>query len=84
MGTAVIIVIFYLRVLLLRFQYLSKGTFLETEILELVTTHLGLHIDKVSLKSVTSMSYLSRNRSQGPSITRSKDHGYRMISRKFR
>ena len=53
MGTDLVTLIFDPRVLLLQFEYLYKGTVLEAEILGVFITHLGLHIDKVSLRSVS-------------------------------
>ncbi len=40
--------------------YLKKGTVLEAEIFSVFISHLGLHTDKVSLKSVTSIEHMLR------------------------
>ncbi len=58
MGTALASFIFYLKVPLLWFKYLNKGTVLEAKILGVFISHLGLHKGKISLKSVISIEHV--------------------------
>jgi hypothetical protein len=54
-GYRFFMVIFYVRVPLLYIEYLNRGTILDAEIFGVFLAHLGLHTDKVSLKSMTSI-----------------------------
>ncbi len=58
MVTALANFIFDLRVPLLSFQYLNKRTILEGKISGAFTSYLGLHIGKISLKSVISIEHV--------------------------
>jgi hypothetical protein len=58
MGTDLMIVIFDPRVPLLQFEYLNKGRVLRAKIFGVFMSHLGLSMDKISSKSVTSIEHV--------------------------
>ena len=58
MGIDMVTINFYLRVPPLWDQYLKKGTFLEAEIFSVFLSHLGLHMSKVSSKSLRSIEHV--------------------------